>query len=220
MKSGVGPSWLAVCSVLALLQVSPSAHAMTKNDLQEQSKEARKRCLTGRYDQGMNILADLFSETRDPTYVYNQGRCSEQNQRLDDAIAHFKEYLRSDGLTPEDRAAGEKHLADCQSEKQKEAGGPALPAPVPTAVPVANLAAVEARPPSGPSSTPARLDLSANAESASGEREGSRRPLLKTWWFWTGAAAVVVAGTITAVVLAGRSNGRCDGASLTCQGVK
>jgi hypothetical protein len=45
-------------------------------------------------------------------------------------------------------------------------------------------------------------------------------PFYKTWWFWTGVGAVVVAGTVTAIILATRSSGACDGASLACMGVK
>jgi hypothetical protein len=46
-------------------------------------------------------------------------------------------------------------------------------------------------------------------------------PVYKTWWFWTGVGAVVVAGTVTAIVLAGRSGGGvCTGAGMTCAEVK
>jgi hypothetical protein len=42
----------------------------------------------------------------------------------------------------------------------------------------------------------------------------------KTWWFWTGAAVVVVAGAIAGILLANRSSGACDGIDFSCRGVK
>jgi tetratricopeptide (TPR) repeat protein len=36
-----------------------------------------------------------------------------------------------------------------------------------------------------------------------GPIDGERRPLYKRWWFWGGVAAVVVAGSVTAIALSG-----------------
>jgi hypothetical protein len=55
-------------------------------DRQAQEKAARKACLTGDYATGVSILADLFVESKDPLYIFNQGRCMEQNSRYKDAI--------------------------------------------------------------------------------------------------------------------------------------
>ena len=61
-------------------------------------------------------MSDLFIDTRDATYIFNQGRCFEQNDRCEDAIPRFREYLRkAGGLSPESRAEGEKHIAECQA---------------------------------------------------------------------------------------------------------
>ena len=66
----------------------------------------------------------------------------------------------------------------------------------------------------------ATLGLNSKPEPTPLDRPNEVRPVYKTWWFWTGAAAVVVAGTVTAILLAGRSSSPCDGASLACRGVK
>jgi len=82
---------------------------------QAQEKAARKACLAGDYGAGVDILAGLFVETKDPTHVFNQGRCFEQNRRYEDAIARFQEYLRAGGdkLGPDDTAAAEQHIKSC-----------------------------------------------------------------------------------------------------------
>jgi hypothetical protein len=85
------------------------------------NKEAKKRaakkaCLTGEPAKGVEILADLYIDTNDPTYIFNQGRCFEQNNRYDDAITSFREYLRkAKNASQVDRDDAEKHIADCQT---------------------------------------------------------------------------------------------------------
>jgi tetratricopeptide (TPR) repeat protein len=110
-----------------------------------QEKAARKACLTGDYDKGVAILADLFVETRQPVYLYNQGRCFEQNRRYEEAIARFEEYLRTGettALKSDDRAAAEKHIADCRSHlpedssKAQAAAPPSFVPPPPSAAPI------------------------------------------------------------------------------------
>ena len=83
---------------------------------------------------------------------------------------------------------------------------PAPPTPVLTPTPTA--------------ASPASLDLTSKPEPTPVDGPNEARPFYKTWWFWTGAAAIVAAGTITAILIAGRSSSPCDGASLACRGVK
>jgi hypothetical protein len=102
----------SVAFVLVSLATTP-AFAANK---QAQERSARKACLGGDYNKGVNILADLFVSTKDPTYIFNQGRCFEQNHRYEDAISRFEEYLRvpDANLDAADRASAEKHIADCK----------------------------------------------------------------------------------------------------------
>jgi hypothetical protein len=82
-----------------------------------QERAARKACMTGDVAKGIGILADLFLDTKNITYVFNQGRCYEQNRQYEDAIGRFEEYLRVTALQPAhagDRAIAEQHLADCK----------------------------------------------------------------------------------------------------------
>jgi hypothetical protein len=130
-------------------------------------------------------------DTDDPTYVYNQARCYQQNDRFEQALARFREYLRKKpDLAPADRAVVDAYIAECETRSGKtasptpaESGSPAsaegAPPPTPVVPSAENTAAVAA-----PS---AGLDLTA--------------PIYKTWWFWTGTGALVAAGVATAVIL-------------------
>jgi len=116
-----------------------------------QERAARMACLSGDYTKGVAILSELFVDTKNPTYVFNQGRCFEQNHRYEDALSRFEEYLRvaQGKLDAADQEAAEKHIADCRkrlpdqsSKDQASSPQPLAPPPyVPTA-------------PSEPTSTP------------------------------------------------------------------
>lgn len=65
--------------------------------------------------KGVDLLSDLFLDTRDPTYIFNQGRCFQQNNRYEDAISRFREYLRkATSITPQERADTERYIEECQ----------------------------------------------------------------------------------------------------------
>jgi hypothetical protein len=103
-------------AVIPVLFASWPAFAQSRKEME---RTARKACLNGDYSKGVSILSDLFVDTKDPTYIYNQGRCFEQNRRFEDAVAKFEEYLRTD-LSAQSRAAGEKHLAESQKKLAQE----------------------------------------------------------------------------------------------------
>jgi hypothetical protein len=97
-------------------------------------KQAMKACLSGDYVKGVSILADLFIDTGDATYLYNQGRCYEQNVRYVEAAERFREYLRkARRLSAKDREETERHIADCEGAIARSR--PPEPAPPPPAPP-------------------------------------------------------------------------------------
>jgi hypothetical protein len=105
---------------LSAMLVAAAPAVAASRDTQERT--ARKACLKGDYAKGVDILADLFVETKDPTYIFNQGRCFEQNRRYEDAIGRFEEYLRvpTTTISSEDRALAEKHISDCKDKLPRE----------------------------------------------------------------------------------------------------
>jgi hypothetical protein len=130
------------------LQATPALAAGKKaQGTQAQERAARKACLNGDYTKGVAILSELFVDTKDPTFLFNQGRCFEQNHRYEDALSRFEEYLRAaqGKLDAADQAAAEKHIADCRdrlppdqsSKSQASAPQPFVPSPpMPAAPPV------------------------------------------------------------------------------------
>jgi tetratricopeptide (TPR) repeat protein len=94
----------------------------------KREREARKACLVGDYAKGVLLLSDLFLDFKDPNYIFNQGRCYEQNQQFEEAIKQFREYLR---ISAEDPTLAEKHIAECealQREKTRKAAPPSVKA--------------------------------------------------------------------------------------------
>jgi hypothetical protein len=122
---------LILASILAALLVGPAARAQS---LDSRERTARTSCLSGDYARGVAILSELFVDTRDPTHIYNQGRCFEQNRRFEEAIARFEEYLRvGTKLGAEEIATAKQHISDCQHRIGGETSPAARP---PSAVPV------------------------------------------------------------------------------------
>jgi hypothetical protein len=103
---------LILALILATALVGPAARAQRPEN---RERTARTSCLSGDYAKGVAILSELFVDTRDPTHIYNQGRCFEQNRRYEDAIGRFQEYLRvGRKLSTEEISEAKKHIADCQ----------------------------------------------------------------------------------------------------------
>jgi hypothetical protein len=106
---------------------------------------ARKACLSGNLAKGVELLAELYLDTKDPTHIYNQGRCFEQNHSYEDAISRFREYLlKQPDLTESDRAETQKHIDTCQALLDRKTdrpqpgvvvAPPSIPVPPPVAVP-------------------------------------------------------------------------------------
>jgi len=131
---------------LPIVAVGAGGVARAQDARELQAKEA---CLGGHPDKGIELLAQLYAETNDPTYIYNQGRCFEQNGRATDAVTRFREYLRkAQNLAPDEKTDLQKRIDDLEAQTR-----PAVtvsPAPA-TAGPVAVTTAPPAAEATGPS---------------------------------------------------------------------
>jgi hypothetical protein len=177
---------LIVASVLLANLAAASARAAPSRRAQERT--ARKACLAGDYVKGVSILSDLFVDTQDATYIFNQGRCFEQNLRYEDAIGRFQEYLRAGtNLKRADKAAAEKHISDCQELLAKQTARTAQPVVPPSPI------VQEAPPPPAPAPPPPPIAIQRPAAKPSGNGSG-----LRTAGIITAAAggAAVIAGVI------------------------
>lgn len=120
-----------------------SAQARSKSKSSEAPElMARKACAEGDFQKGVSILADIYVRSKEPTHIFNQGRCYEQNHQWVSAIDRFREYLRkATGLTPNEVKDTDNHIAECkrllEEEESRNAPPPAPPpAPYPPPQPV------------------------------------------------------------------------------------
>jgi hypothetical protein len=115
---------LSAALALVLLAAGARTSAAAPEDERERAVRAKKACAAAKVEEGVEILAGLFAETNDLTYVYNQGRCYQQNGIPDKAINRFREYLRrATDITAEDRREVEQFIVEL--EKQQAAAPPA-----------------------------------------------------------------------------------------------
>jgi hypothetical protein len=119
---------------MPILFVTSAAYAGARESKERAAKTA---CLSGDVAKGVALLAELYVSTRDVIYLFNQGRCFEQNGQYKEAIVRFREYQRknADAGNPLD-AEAKKHIADCKTllDEQKP---DVTPSPLPAAAPPA-----------------------------------------------------------------------------------
>jgi hypothetical protein len=76
--------------VLALVTAAPAVHAQED----PRPRQALEACAAGDVGRGIALLAALYAESKDVGYIFNQGRCYQQNGQLEPAAQRFREYLR------------------------------------------------------------------------------------------------------------------------------
>jgi hypothetical protein len=206
---------------LAILAASGTARAAGKDSKERAAKTA---CLAGDYAKGVALLAELYVSTGEAIYLFNQGRCFQQNGKYEEAIVRFREYQRKNadaGRAPD--ALAEKHIADCREQlaQNKLATPTSVPAQdglAPEAAsPPAPLPLASAAP--NPATTSAPADLLVQPETTPAQPVAEDRPFYKTWWFWTSVGAAVVAGSVTAFLLTRPAPNACDSLDMRCVGV-
>jgi hypothetical protein len=114
-----------------------SARAADSSSVSSDDKRpnaALAACASGDVAKGIAILGELYAETRNPSYVFNQARCYQKNGQLEPARSSFAEYLRiGTSEPPEDikRAEGfVKEIDDALARQQANAPTPVLVMPV------------------------------------------------------------------------------------------
>jgi tetratricopeptide (TPR) repeat protein len=114
----------AVTACVLLLAIAPArAQPADPREIQ-----ARADCSAGRVQAGVDALAQMFAESNDATYIYNQGRCYEQNGKFEEAVLRFREFLRkAKSLSAEEKAEVNGHINDCQAELNRRLASPPSP---------------------------------------------------------------------------------------------
>jgi len=138
---------------VCLLSLVWQSQAQAKSNAQAQERAAKKACSSGDYRKGVEILADLYVDTSDSNYIFNQARCYEQNHQWVNATDRFREYLlKAQNASADERNDAEKHLANCKRYLEEEQGKTA-PSPLPAPQVATAPAAVPAPPVPAPLAT-------------------------------------------------------------------
>ena len=177
---------------------------------------SRSECLAGRFQAGVDLLAQMFAETGDVNYIYNQGRCYEQNGKFSEAILRFREFLRkAKDLSAEERAEVNGHIAECKAMKAEQ-DSPAMPAaavpvtpPPPAAAPPLEAPAPAATSTSAPTAVTAVPIPAGVVETAPGRPSADNRGAsLRTAGIVIGSvgAAALITGVIFSIETHSLSN--------------
>lgn len=176
--------------------------------------QARKACLAGDVQQGIRVLADLYVATDDPIWIFNQGRCYQQNNQPSNALARFKEFLRKSKGGPDDDDVkdAKRYIHEIEAELQQPSR-PAEGQPGAGEGPSTAAASDASEPPlPAPSMGLTSSPTPDGTLTTVPEQSAPKPPVYKRWWFWTGVAAAVTAGTVTAILLSRDSgNNGCTG---------
>jgi hypothetical protein len=128
--------------------------------------EARADFAAGRYQQAIDLFAQLYGETLNPIYLRNIGRCQQGLNQAEPAIKSFREYLKkAKGLKPDERLEIEGYIKEMEATLAAQqaptspsaAAPPATPSPAaaPPATPPSSPPAPAAGPPPAPAPSPA-----------------------------------------------------------------
>jgi tetratricopeptide (TPR) repeat protein len=114
--------------LVASLALPPGLAQAAPRTREQREADARRACAAGKIDEGIEILADLYASYSHPNYIYNQGRCYQENGKSEQAIARFREYLRvATDAPPQVRDKVEKFIAELEGERQGPSRAPPPP---------------------------------------------------------------------------------------------
>ena len=147
----------------------------------------------GQYDKALEAFRSAYAHRADPALLFNVAQCLRKLKRSSEALDMYRNFLRRAPRSPK-RADVERTIAALE-EEVAAAPTPVTPPPAPVAPP--------------PVVTPPPPPVALVAASPAPES----KPLLHRPWIW-GVAAVVVAGTVTAILLATRGTER----TFACEG--
>jgi hypothetical protein len=119
---------ISIALVLAIGALCKTARADESED--KRPNAALAACASGDVAKGISILGELYAETRNPAFVFNQGRCYQKNNQLEPARSSFTEYIRiGTSEPPEDikRAEGFiKEIDEALAARRKNEPAPVL----------------------------------------------------------------------------------------------
>lgn len=212
---------LVTANLPGLAPVAAAAALDAKGEVE--AKQATRLYKEGHYEDAAKLFSRLTVEYPELTiFERNLGACFYYLRKPEPALSNLRGYLnhRKD-ILPDDKAVVERWIDEMETLRVQNAAASSAtsvtgPAPgAPPAVPATSSPALQTTP---TTAAAAGLDLSSSPPSA--DATTARTPIYKTWWLWTGVGAVVVAGVVTAVLLAGKSDNLCAGSGNRCEVVQ
>jgi tetratricopeptide (TPR) repeat protein len=184
-------------AVLGPVLSYPTAAAAAGKRTDKREIEARQAFAAGRYQQALDLYAELYAEKVHPTYLRNVGRCYQNLKQPDKAINAFRDYLRqAKDLPPNERAEVEAYIIEMETmKKQQDAEQEAA----------ARAAAQQAAAQQAAAQQEAERAAAAQAAAAQAEQLTSQpaplpapepTPFYKKGWFWGVVGVVVAAGVV------------------------
>jgi hypothetical protein len=164
------------------------------------------------YDQALERFAAGYKLANKPGFLFNMAECHKQLGNKAKARAYYDHYLKEGGKKFRKRAldaCAALGYVGCRDEP-KTVGGAQSPK---SKAPVASTRATKLTPVAAKSQTQTPKKLSPTDFRPLRRRAST--PFYKHWGFWTGIGAAVVAGTVTAVVLATQSGSNSPSANYT-----
>jgi tetratricopeptide (TPR) repeat protein len=130
---------LAYLPILALLFAPVSALARQAGSAaaeEDLDRKAKQLFVAGKYAEAIDILARLYTDTNDPIYLRNIGRCYQRLRDFDRAIASFEEYLlRAKNVSKTEREEIRGFIQDLEALKRDKGADARPPAPAQTPPP-------------------------------------------------------------------------------------
>lgn len=136
---------LLICAAGALAPAR--AQAQEGTTLTPKQRERERKAMSAyaatRYQEALDLYADLYADFHDPLYLRNIGRCHQKLKHPEEAIASFEEYLskykRLSGAEIDEVKGWIEEMKELQVEQHKASTPPpppvATPAPSPEPAP-------------------------------------------------------------------------------------
>jgi len=118
-----------LCAVAGIRVRAAEASPVSARELR-----ARQDFAAGRYEEAIEIFAELYAKTADPIFLRNIARCYQKENRADEAIANFREYLnKAKKLSADEKDEIAGYIRDLEASRAPVKPAPAADTPSPAA---------------------------------------------------------------------------------------
>ncbi|MBN2574737.1 MAG: tetratricopeptide repeat protein [Deltaproteobacteria bacterium] len=190
-------TFLAAAVLGPVLSYTNAAEAAKKR-IDKREIEARQAFAAGRYQEALDLYAELYADKVHPTYLRNVGRCYQNLKQPDKAINAFRDYLRqAKKLTASERTEVEGYIAEMEAlEKQQEEEAAAAQAAAAQKAAAEQAAAQQEAERAAAAQAAARAQAAQLTSRPAEPLAPEPTPLYKKGWFWGVVGVVVVAGVV------------------------